>query len=141
MKASKSRFDLLASVPKSHRRISTRQCPCAGFLEGDQTLIRFIPKRQSNGCEALNQSQTIEGPKFRKIADDFWETVKGNSTHQMMHVVETDIPAEPAQDRRKVVIRTPEQRCLLSVPPLRPLPVCGLERAEQRRLLGFPFPQ
>lgn len=65
--------------------------------------------------------------QFRVVTQHPWQSVIGNTTAEVMHVVNTYVGREPAQERRQFVMGAAEQRCMMQVPVLIAFPRRMLE--------------
>src|SRR6516165_10319666 len=50
------------------------------------------------------------------FAQHAWESIKGDSTAKVVHMMHTDIGREPAQNARQLIMGATMKRCLVQVP-------------------------
>jgi hypothetical protein len=90
--------------------------PTVNLTKGNETAPTFVPKREPHALEALKQRKSTYEAKFGMLAHHPGQTVIGNTAAQVMDMVDADVCREPAQDSRKVVVRTAMQGRFLKAP-------------------------
>ena len=111
----------------SRTNIAVIDPPPVNLTKRNQTPPAFVPKRELYALEALKQRKSAHATKFGMLAEHPRQTVTGNTAAQVMDMVDADVCCEPAQDSRKVIVRTAVQSRFLKAPPILMRPECRLE--------------
>ena len=123
------KFTLARLFFSSHARtnVAVIDLPSVNLTKRNQTTPAFVPKREPYALEALKQRKSAHATKFGMLAEHPRQTVTGNTAAQVMDMVDADVCREPAQDSRKIIMRTAMQSCFLKAPPVLMRPECPLE--------------
>src|SRR3984893_7775392 len=78
----------------------------------------FIPQGQPHAPQTLEQGDSSDGSELWMVAQHIRQAIAGNSTAQVMDVVNADVRREPAQDTRQVIVGTAMQRGFVKTPGL-----------------------
>jgi len=95
------------------RALPFLKLPSFDFAERDQAALRLIPQHKPHAPEALQQRQMTDVAQFGVVAQHARKPVTGNTTTEMVHVVDADIGREPAQQQRQIVMRAAIQGGLM----------------------------
>jgi hypothetical protein len=76
----------------------------------------LVPQGERCTLEALEQGDSSDGGEPRVIPKYIRQPIIGDSTAQVMDVVNADVRPEPTQDTRQMVVRTAMQRCFVKTP-------------------------
>ena len=106
------------------RAADCKLVPAAAAAAGKARSSRKLIRRRAASSQrtrrtqdkTLTQRETADLGEFRAMTKRQRQPVKRNSAAQMMHMMHADICSEPAQNDRKVVVRTAVQRGLVKVP-------------------------
>jgi len=74
------------------------------FTERHQAALRLVPQHKPYAPKALQERYTTNLTQFRVVAQHARQPVKGNTTAEMVHVMDADVSCEPAQQYRKIVM-------------------------------------
>src|SRR5947209_2490823 len=110
-------------MPKASPTADGQAC----LSKGDQPQPFLIPQRQPHGPQTLQQRYSPDSGELRMVAQHVRQAIAGNSTGQMMDVVDADVRREPSQDSRQLVMGAAVQRSVVKIPGLLMRPVCVLE--------------
>src|SRR6185312_10221477 len=74
------------------------------LTERHQAALRLVPQHKPYAPKAFQERDVTELAQFRVVAQHARQPVKGNTTAEMVHVVNPDVGCEPAQQYRKIVM-------------------------------------
>ena len=106
----------LSKQHSASARLPTSRVRSTQIGKSDQSLASFVPQCQAHAAKALHQRDSAKCLEFGMLAQHVWESVKGDSTAQVMYVMHTNIGGEPTQNARQLVVGTAMKRCLVQVP-------------------------
>src|SRR5271166_4870580 len=74
------------------------------FTERNQAALRLVPQHKPYALKALQERYVTDLAQFRVVAQHARQPIKGDTTAEMVHVVDADVGCEPAQQYRKIVM-------------------------------------
>src|SRR5215831_20749293 len=74
------------------------------FTERHQTVLCLVPQHKPYAPKALQERYVTDLAQFRVVAQHARQLVKGDTTAEMVHVVDANVGCEPAQQYRKIVM-------------------------------------
>src|ERR1700744_1835932 len=75
------------------------------FTKRHQAALRLVPQHKLYTSKALQERHVTDLAQFRMVVQHARQPVKGDTTAEMVHVVDADVGCEPAQQYRKIVMR------------------------------------
>ena len=100
---------------------------CSTFTKRNQPTLRFVPKGESDTGKALHKGEPADLREFRVLAQHTRQAIERDAAAEVMYVVDADIRSQPAQDTRKIVMRTAMKRRVMQIPVLIITPIGVLE--------------
>ena len=89
-------------VPRPNRSVSGRKRP--SFRERQKSMALLVPEVEARAAEALPKCYALGLRQDIVIPDNLVQTVEGNAAGQMMHMVNADVCADPAQDTGQRIV-------------------------------------
>ena len=86
------------------------------LTERDEPLLTFVPQHKADTPETLKQRKPANAVKLRVVAQHERQSVTGDSTAQMMDVMNPNIGREPTQQAWQGVVRAAVKRRVLQIP-------------------------
>src|SRR5215831_9162109 len=77
----------------------------AQLARGDQPATFFVPQHEPDTAETLDEGKAADYVELGMITQHPLQTVKRNSTTEVVHVVDADISGEPTQNARQFIMR------------------------------------
>src|SRR5580700_10306297 len=99
----------------------------AQVVEGNESLLIFVPQDQPDTTEALPQGQPADAAEGGMLPQHQRQPVVGDPAAQMMDVVHADIGGEPPQDGRQLIVGAAVQSRFVQIPGSLMGPSCVLE--------------
>jgi hypothetical protein len=95
---------------------SNRSTVPTHLAERDQTSLALVPQHEPHALETLQQGKPANAREVRVVAQHERQSVTGDSTTQMMNVVNPNVGGEPAQWAWQGIMRAAMKRRLLQIP-------------------------
>src|ERR1700683_3961871 len=96
--------------------LAVADTPSAHLTKGYETPPTLVPKHEAHALQALKQSKSANAAKLGMFAEDPRKSVERNTAAEVVDMVDADVRCEPAQDCRKVVVRTAPQGRFFKAP-------------------------
>ena len=90
----------------------------ARLAKRDEPPLPLVPQGQPHTPQTLDQGDASDGSQLRMIPQHIRQSIAGNSTAQVMDVVDADVRCEPAQDTGQVIVGTAMHRSFVKAPGL-----------------------
>ena len=87
----------------------------------------LVPKHEAHALQALKQSKSANAAKLGVFAENPRQSVERYPAAEVVYMMHADVRREPAQDCRKVVVRTAVQGRFFKAPIRLMRPECPLE--------------
>src|SRR5579871_1620912 len=99
----------------------------AQLAERNEPLRAFVPKRQADAAQTLEQREPANGAELRVFVENLGEPIERYSAAQVVYMVNADIGREPTQDAGQVIVRAAADGSIVEGPGFRASPVGILE--------------
>jgi hypothetical protein len=76
-----------------------RRTAHAQFQKRYKPSLLLVPQGEGRASQALKEREPTEARELWMIAQNLWETIEGDATGQMVHMIYPDIAREPARAR------------------------------------------
>src|ERR1700692_4951208 len=90
---------------------------CHGRLsKRDQPPSLLIPQSHPHTAQTLQQGDSSDGGELWVVPQHIRQPIAGNSTGQVVDMLDADVRREPAQNSRQVIVRAAMQRSFVKAP-------------------------
>src|SRR5580704_3773376 len=88
----------------------------AHLTKGYEAPPTFVPKHEADALQTLKQAKSANAAKLGMFAENPRQSVERYSAAEVVDMMHADVRREPAQDSRKLVVRTAAQGCFFEAP-------------------------